>query len=191
MRTVYFTAASLDGFIADEQHSLEWLFQFPGGDDAVTEFMAGVGAIAMGSSTYQWLVAHYAASHPHEPHRWEYRQPTWVFSTRAQPGRGSADIRFVSGDVAAHHPEMLAASGGRSVWLVGGGDLVGQFHDAGLLDEVVVTLAPVTLGGGAPLLPRRIVAPPLELASVRQVGAHFVELTYRVNDDARRSPHGD
>jgi dihydrofolate reductase len=51
---------------------------------------------------------------------------------------------------------MVEAAGGRNVWIVGGGDLVGQFADAGLLDEVLVGIAPVTLGGGAPLLPRRI-----------------------------------
>ena len=42
------------------------------------------------------------------------------------------------------------------MWLVGGGDLVGQFADLGLLDEILVTFAPVTLGAGAPLLPRRL-----------------------------------
>ena len=51
---------------------------------------------------------------------------------------------------------MVAAARGKNVWIVGGGDLAGQFADAGLLDEVLVTIAPVTLGAGAPLLPRRI-----------------------------------
>ena len=51
---------------------------------------------------------------------------------------------------------MLKAAGGRNVWIVGGGDLAGQFAAAGLLDEVIVSIAPVTLGAGAPLLPRRI-----------------------------------
>jgi dihydrofolate reductase len=51
---------------------------------------------------------------------------------------------------------MAAAAGGRNRWIVGGGDLAGQFADAGLLDEVIVYVAPVTLGAGAPLLPRRI-----------------------------------
>jgi dihydrofolate reductase len=51
---------------------------------------------------------------------------------------------------------MGRAAGGRNVWIVGGGDLVGQFADEGLLDEVIVQFAPVTLGGGAPLLPRRL-----------------------------------
>jgi dihydrofolate reductase len=57
-----------------------------------------------------------------------------------------ADIRFASGDVLPVHREMRAAAGDRNIWLLGGGDLVGQFHDQGLLDEVIVTVASVTLG---------------------------------------------
>ena len=66
-----------------------------------------------------------------------------------------ADLRLVRGDVAPVHADMAEAAGERNVWVVGGGDLAGQFADAGLLDEVIVYIAPVTLGGGAPLLPRR------------------------------------
>ena len=51
---------------------------------------------------------------------------------------------------------MVDAAAGRNVWIVGGGDLAGQFADAGLLDEVIVYVAPVTLGGGKPLLPRNV-----------------------------------
>jgi dihydrofolate reductase len=68
----------------------------------------------------------------------------------------SAGIEFTSADVATVHEAMVAAAGDRNVWIVGGGDLAGQFADVGLLDEVIVSIAPVTLGGGAPLLPRRI-----------------------------------
>ena len=67
-----------------------------------------------------------------------------------------AQVEFVSGDVAPVHEELRRAAGERNIWIVGGGDLAGQFADAGLLDEVLVTIAPVTLGAGAPLLPRRI-----------------------------------
>jgi dihydrofolate reductase len=62
----------------------------------------------------------------------------------------------VSGDVAPVHEQLVAAAGDRNVWIVGGGDLAGQFADAGLLDEVIVYIAPVALGAGAPLLPRRL-----------------------------------
>ena len=74
---------------------------------------------------------------------------------------------------------MVAAAGERDVWLLGGGDLAGQFSDAGLLDRVTVTIAPVTLGAGAPLLPRDIRSDRLALRSVERRGS-FAELTYDV-----------
>jgi len=180
-RTQYYTATSLDGFIATEDHSLEWLFQL--GDPEETsypEFVAGVGAIAMGSGTYEWLLRHGLRTDGPDPQPWPYAQPAWVFSTRPLPAVPGADLRFVSGDVRPVHAAMLAAAGSKNLWLVGGGDLVGQFHDAGLLDEVIVQIASVTLGAGRPLLPRRIAFPPLRLTSVQRIGPAFAELRYEV-----------
>lgn len=90
------------------------------------------------------------------------------------------DIRFVSGDVRPVHADMKKAARGRNVWLVGGGELVGQFYDAGLLDELIVQVGSVTLGSGKPLLPRRTTSPSLILESVRAIGPGFAELRYRV-----------
>jgi dihydrofolate reductase len=75
---------------------------------------------------------------------------------------------------------MQAAAGGKNLWVVGGGNLAGQFHDAGLLDEMIVQVGSVTLGRGKPLFPRRLGSATLRLASVRQVGTGFAELRYRV-----------
>ena len=75
---------------------------------------------------------------------------------------------------------MRAAAGDKNIWVVGGGDLAGQFYDAGLLNEVIVQVGSVTLGKGKPLFPRRLTRPPLALVSVRQVGTGFAELRYRV-----------
>jgi dihydrofolate reductase len=75
---------------------------------------------------------------------------------------------------------MSRAAGERNIWLVGGGELVGQFYDAGLLDEIIVQVGSVTLGAGKPLLPRRIAFPPLSLISARAIGAGFAELRYHV-----------
>ncbi len=75
---------------------------------------------------------------------------------------------------------MVAAAGGRNVWIVGGGELAGQFYDQGLLDELIVQVGSVTLGAGKPLLPRMITNPPLRLVSVSAVGAGFAELRYEV-----------
>ena len=177
MKTQYYTATSLDGFIADANNSLDWLMQL--GDPPESSygpFIADIGAMAMGSTTYEWVL-----KHGNVP-PWPYTQPTWVFSSRELPPIEGADIRFVRGDVRPVHAEMVAAANGKNVWVVGGGELAGQFHDAGLLDELIIQIAPVTLAGGAPLLPRRIAHPPLQLTSVTQFGA-FAELRY----DVRRS----
>jgi dihydrofolate reductase len=157
--TQYYTATTLDGFIADPDHSLEWLFtrrREPGGPLTYDEFIAGVGAIAMGSTTYEWILDHEFSGKDPAEWTWPYDVPCWVFTHRELQVVPGAPVRFTSGDVANVHAEMVAAAGGRNVWIVGGGDLVGQFADVGLLDEVIVWIASVTLGAGAPLLPRRL-----------------------------------
>ena len=157
--TQYYTATTLDGFIADPDNSLEWLFTRKREDDGLLnydEFIADVGALAMGSTTYEWILDHELADKDPADWKWPYDIPGWVFTHRQLPAVPDAPIEFTSEDVAAVHEQMLRAAGGRNVWIVGGGDLAGQFADAGLLDEVIVMFAPVTLGAGAPLLPRRL-----------------------------------
>jgi dihydrofolate reductase len=179
--TQYYTASSLDGFIADPHHSLDWLF--PLGDIEATSypaFIRGVGALAMGSSTYEWMLRHLVGPDAPRPQPWPYTQPAWVFTSRTLPAVPGADVRFVRGDVRPVHREMVAAAAGRNVWIVGGGELAGQFHDRGLLDELIVQVGSVTLGAGAPLLPRRITSPPLRLLSAGAVGTGFAELRYEV-----------
>ena len=181
MTTQYYTASSLDGFIATQDHSLEWLFPLGDvNDTGYPDFVARVGALAMGSSTYEWMLRHVVKPQSTTPGTWPYAQPTWVFTSRVLPDVVGADIRFVHGAVGPVHRQMQAAAMNRNIWLVGGGDLVGQFHDAGLLDEIIVQVASVTLGAGRPLLPRRITTPPLELVSARMIGAGFAELRYAV-----------
>lgn len=177
MRTQYYTASSLDGYIATVDDSLDWLFPLGDvNDTGYPRFIAQVGALAMGASTYGWMQRHLVQA----GQAWPYTQPTWVFSHRPQPGVPGADIRFAQGDVRPVHAQMRAAAGTRNLWVVGGGDLAGQFHDAGLLDDLFVQVGSVTLGAGKPLLPRAIVKPALKLMSVRQVGTGFAELHYEV-----------
>ena len=110
----------------------------------------------MGSTTYEWILEHDRAGKDPAEWKWPYDIPGWVFTSRQLEVVPEAPIEFVSGDVAPVHAAMVEAAGGKNVWIVGGGDLAGQFADAGLLDEVIVYIAPVTLGSGAPLLPRRV-----------------------------------
>jgi dihydrofolate reductase len=181
MSTQYYTASSLDGFIATVDDSLEWLF--PLGDSKDTsypDFIRDVGALAMGSATYEWMLRHVIEMESPLKAPWPYQQPTWVFSTRKLPGVAGADIRFVQGAVGPIHQQMEEAAIGKNLWIVGGGDLAGQFFDADLLDEIIVQVGSVTLGTGKPLLPRQIVSPPLHLVSAQALGPGLAELRYRV-----------
>ena len=150
--TQYYTASTLDGFIAGPDESLEWLFtreQDHDGPLNYKAFIADVGALAMGRTTYDWVLGHASEG-------WPYDIPCWVFTHRSAADVPEADIRFTSDDVVSVQGEMREAAGGKNLWIVGGGDLVGQFADAGLLDEMIVYVASVTLGSGKPLLPRHV-----------------------------------
>jgi dihydrofolate reductase len=180
-RTRYFTAMSLDGYLADTEGSLEWLFAVPdhGTEESFRAFLADVGAIVMGATTYEWVLGHEPVLERPELWRsWYGERPAWVFTHRELPRIPGADVRFVAGDVEPVHRDLTAAAGERDVWLVGGGALAGAFADAGLLDELVLSVAPVLVAGGAPLLPRRLEGR-LRLTEARVVG-EFAELRYAV-----------
>jgi dihydrofolate reductase len=185
-KTRYYTATSIDGFIADQDNSLDWLFSVGAGGEGVAgtnpfdAFFSGVGAFAMGATTYAWVLEHDALLD--QPIKWaDYYGdvPAWVFTHRDLPRVPGADLTFVRGDVRPVHEAMVAAAMGKNVWIVGGGELAGAFADEGLLDELVLGVAPVTLGAGAPLLPRRLTSSRLTLTNVERRG-QFAYLTYAV-----------
>ncbi|WP_309129324.1 dihydrofolate reductase family protein [Microbacterium sp.] len=172
MATHFYTASSLDGFIATADHSLDWLLKQEFDKDgpmAYPGFIANIGALAMGASTFEWVMRH-------ENGDWGYTQPTWIFSHRDLQLPRHGDVRLTQADIREVHADMTAAAHGADLWVVGGGDLAGQFADAGLLDEVWVQFAPVTLGSGAPLLPREL---DLELVDLARNRA-FACARYRV-----------
>ena len=185
-RTQYYCAATLDGYIAEADDTIGWLLGYEGSYDgpelepsdgrpAYERYYEGVGALVMGSTTYEFVLDQGAD--------WPYTgKPSWVLSSRRLPlpaGEG-VDVRFARGEVSDLHEEMVAAARERDLWVVGGGDVASQFADAGLLDDVLVTVVPVVLGGGKPLFARRLPGGPLQLTgtSVRENG--MVELRYRL-----------
>ena len=148
-RTTFYTATTVDGYLADEHDSLDWLFVQDldsKGAFAYDGFIERIGALAMGATTYAWIVDHLAAT----GESWSYTQPTWVFTHRPFHAIDGGDIRFTTDPVPDVHARMVEAAAGRDLWVVGGGDLAAQFADAGLLDEVMLSIAPVTLGAGRP-----------------------------------------
>lgn len=178
---IFDTATTLNGWIADEHHSLDWLFSVENGEapeDGL--YPADAAVLVEGSTTYEWVLAHEGLLE--HPERWRElygEKPTFVFTTRELAVPDEADVRFVQGSVAQALPAIREAAGGGDIWLVGGGELAGQFLDAGALDRISLSVAPAALIGGAPLLPRRIGPDRLRLVGARAVG-QFARLEYEV-----------
>lgn len=171
MKTIYFAAASLDGYIADKKDSLDWLYKNgPTDISFIAEFLETVGAIAMGATTYQWIL-----DNNKEP--WPYKVPSLVFTHRNLKAIEGADIRFVQGDIPHQHEVLRKLAGDKNIWLVGGGELVGQFFDYGLLDEMHIQTVAVFLNEGKKLFARKT-ENAFKIQEIRQRGDTCVEVIY-------------
>jgi dihydrofolate reductase len=135
------------------------------------QWFPGVGGLVMGATTYEWLIERYGLADSTERWREFYdARPGWVFTHRKLPLIPGVDLTLVEGDVRQAYAEIGERVGDANLWLLGGGDLVGQFYDANLLDEIILGMAPVTLGKGAPLLPRRITSQNLAFRTAQLIG---------------------
>jgi dihydrofolate reductase len=180
----YYAAQTLDGYIAESDDSIDWLTgyegSFEGADSDASqagyeEFYEGIGALAMGSTTYEWVLAHGRG--------WPYGgKPTWVLSSRELevPDGEDVDVRIVDGEVPELIDEMRDAAGDRDIWIVGGGPVASQFADHGLLDRVEVTVVPVVLAEGKPLFERRPPGGPMQLISACTFSSGMIGLVYEI-----------
>jgi dihydrofolate reductase len=187
-RALYYCASSLDGYIAEADDTLAWLMGYEGSFEGAgakpmkgsyDRFYEGVGALVMGSKTYEFILEHEG-----KEDRWPYAgKPTWVLTSRDLPRHGAAgaDIRFANAEVSSLYEEMIAAAGERDLWVMGGGNVASQFADSGLLDEVLLTVVPVVLGTGKPLFDRRVPGGPMQLLETRAFDTGMVELRYEIS----------
>jgi dihydrofolate reductase len=114
---------------------------------------------------------------------WPYSgKPTWILTSRdlPEPEGDDVDVRIGPGKVPDLYDEMMAAAGERDLWVVGGGNVASQFADEGLLDELILTVAPVVLGEGKPLFDRRLPGGALQLTGTRTWDSGMVELRYQL-----------
>ena len=180
----YYAAQTLDGYIAESDDSIDWLTGYEGsfegansdaGQAGYDEFYDGIGALVMGSTTYEWVLAHGRG--------WAYAgKPTWVLSSRELelPEGENVDVRIVDTQIPDLIEELRAAAGELDIWVVGGGNVASQFADHRLLDRVEVTLVAVVLGEGKPLFDRRLPGGPMQLLGARTFASGMVGLTYEI-----------
>ena len=172
-RIVGYIASSLDGFIADEDEGLEWLYSAEAelGEHHYDQFIKGIRTIVMGRSTYDWLVRSGMA--------WAYgAQRVLVVTSRPiEDPIGALETRSDIDELIA---ELRGLSDG-DVWMLGGGKLQMAFIERGALDEIEIYVASAIIGGGYPLFPPTGFEATLELTSAKSLGRGMARLHYRIN----------
>jgi len=184
-RVTIHMAASLDGFIARKDGSVDWLEttdEFAGGETmapAVVEaFLKTIDCYVMGSRTYETALSFEAKGMG-----WAYGDtPAFVLTHRDLP-RTRETIEFYSGDLAPFVNGRLRSTF-RSIWVVGGGAVTAECLRLGLADEVRYSILPIVIGDGIPFFGKRDRDIALHLAEVKAYDSGMVELRYEVRGRA-------
>lgn len=132
-----YIATSLDGFIARKNGSVDWLTKYENTkeDYGYKEFLNSIGIVVLGNTTYKQFKAPYP------------NKKCFVFSRK---NTGKVDnITYTNSDVNDFISELGENDG--NIWLVGGADIIKEFLKNNLIDEFIITVIPVVLGGGIPL----------------------------------------
>ena len=170
-------AASTDGYIARRDDDLEWLTSRPApeGFYGMNAFMKSVDTLLLGRRTYEESLKLGGT--------FDAKTRTIVFSRRPAPADAPPGVEFTSDEITTV-VSRLRERPGKDIWLMGGGELIASFLDAQLIDEFVVSVVPVFIGDGIPLIARRDRYTPLDLQSVERFDDGLVQLHYRVRRDA-------
>jgi len=166
-------ATSADGYIARPDGDLEWLTSRPApkGFYGMDAFMKTIDTTLIGRKTYEVSLDLGA--------KFEAGRRTFVFSRQGTPADAPPGVEFVSGEIGSL-VEQLRKQPGEDMWLMGGGELIASFLDARAIDEFVISVVPVFIGDGIPLIAKRHRNVPLELQSVERFEDGLVQLHYRV-----------
>jgi dihydrofolate reductase len=169
---VLYITASLDGFIADENGGIDWLQGAEGEDYGYAQFYAGIGAVLMGSKTYEQVIG-FDIDFPYAD------KPCYVFTSHANLPKAADTVEFVADDPAGF-VRRLVDGPGKPLWACGGARLITALWNHGLIDEVDLFVQPVVLGAGIPLLLSEHAQRRLALRSARGMAGDLVELRYSV-----------
>lgn len=166
-------ATSADGYIARPDGDLDWLTSRPAPDGfyGMNVFMKSIDTTLLGRKTYEVSLGLGA--------KFDSKRRTIVFSRQAPPADVPPGVEFVNGDIGAF-VSRLREQPGKDIWLMGGGDLIASFLDARAIDEFVISVVPVFIGDGIPLVAPRHRHVPLDLQSVERFEDGLVQLHYRL-----------
>ena len=172
-RVIVHIATSADGYIARPNGDLEWLTSRPApeGFYGMNAFMKSIDTMVIGRKTYEASLRLGA--------KFDSRNRSIVFSRRARPADAPAGVEFVSGEIGPF-VRRLREQSGKDIWLMGGGELIASFLDEQAIDEFVISVAPVFIGDGIPLIARRHRDVPLDLQSVERFDDGLVQLHYHI-----------
>jgi len=171
-RILGYIAASLDGYIAASDDSLDWLFKYDDmdlGEHDYRTFIKSIRTVVMGRATYDWIAA--------EDTPWAYEAQRTLVVTRTPIDNPKGKLETRS-NVDALIEELRALDDG-DVWMLGGGQLQMAFMERGALDEIEIYVIPEIIGGGTPLFPPTGFKASPELISARTLDKGCVRLHYR------------
>lgn len=172
-KVIVHIATSADGYIARSDGNMSWLTSRPApkGFYGLTEFARSVDTKLLGRRTYDASVQMGAT--------FSGKETVIVFSRQPRPPHAPRGVQFVNAPV-AEVGDRLRAQPGKDIWLMGGGNLIASFLDAGVIDEFVISVAPIFIGDGIPLIARRHRHVPLDLLSVDRFDDGVLQSRYRV-----------
>lgn len=171
-KVVLYIAASLDGCIAKNDHSLDWLFKSEGeSDSGYTEFFETIDTVLIGRKTYEQILVLDDGDFPYKD------ESCYVFS-KSQSG-SNEHAEFVNEDVVSF-ANKLKQQDGKNIWIVGGGDLLQEFMKEKLVDEIILTLAPTLIGKGIPLFKEMDIEVDYSLVDLKRYGK-FAQLHYKLD----------
>jgi dihydrofolate reductase len=178
-KVIVHIGTSADGYIARPDGDLEWLTSRPApkGFYGLDAFMKSVDTKVLGRKTYEESLRLGA--------KFDAKNRTIVFSRQPPPRGAPSAVEFVSGAIGPFM-SRLREQPGKDIWLMGGGEIIASFLDERAIDEFVISVAPVFIGEGIPLIARRHRHVPLDLLSTERFEDGLVQLHYRVENGRSR-----
>ena len=173
-KVIVHIATSADGYIARPDGDIDWLTARPApkGFYGMEAFMKSIDTTVMGRKTYETSLQMGA--------KFGGKDRTIVFSRQAAPANTPKAVEFVS-EAIRPFVDRLREKPGKDIWLMGGGDIIASFLDERAIDEFVISVVPVFIGDGIPLIARRHRLTPLNLLSTERFEDGLVQLHYAVN----------